>query len=144
MKIKYKRGNLLEADEIHLVHGCNAQGVMGSGVARAIRDWYPKAYQDYRSVYQEGKLLLGNIISSAQDDGRVIHNAVTQEFYGRDSRTYVSYWAIAETFSKLESYNLGHIALPKIGAGLGGGDWSVIEAIIENCLVRTEATVYEL
>lgn len=144
MKIKYKRGNLLEADELHLVHGCNAQGVMGSGVARAIRDQYPQAYQDYRSAYQDGKVLLGNIISSAQKDGRVVHNAITQEFYGRDGKTYVSYWAIAETFSKLESYNLGQIALPKIGAGLGGGDWRVIEAIIENCLVRTEATVYEL
>ena len=144
MKIKYKRGNLLEAEEMHLVHGVNCQGVMGSGVARAIRDWYPQAYVDYRSAYQDGKVLLGNIVSSAQDDGRIIHNAITQEFYGRDAKTYVSYWAIAEVFSKLESYNLGRIALPKIGAGLGGGDWSVIEAIIENTLVRTEAIVYEL
>lgn len=144
MKIKYCKGDLLLADELHLVHGCNAQGVMGSGVARVIRAAYPQAYEDYITAHKQGKTLLGNIIVSVQDNGRIIHNAITQEYYGRDGKTYVSYWAIAECFSKLESFNLGHIALPKIGAGLGGGDWQVIEAIIENILVRTQATVYEL
>ena len=38
MKIIYKQGDLLEAEEVVIVHGCNAQGVVGSGVALAIRN----------------------------------------------------------------------------------------------------------
>ena len=34
MNIIYKQGDLLECSEQVIVHGCNAQGVMGSGVAK--------------------------------------------------------------------------------------------------------------
>lgn len=144
MKIKYRRGNVLESDIRHIVHGCNCRGVMGSGVARAIRDAYPQAYNDYLQEHNSNGLMLGNIIISVQDDGTVIYNALTQQRYGRDAVRYVSYWAIAEAFSKLESFGVEAIAMPRIGAGLGGGDWQVISAIIEDCLKTTQPVVYDL
>jgi O-acetyl-ADP-ribose deacetylase (regulator of RNase III) len=58
------------------------------------------------------------------------------------SKVYVSYWAIAEVFRKLDSWNIGEIAMPAIGAGLANGDWNVISAIIENTLVNTRPVVY--
>lgn len=36
------------------------------------------------------------------------------------------------------------IGLPKIGAGLGGGDWAVIEEIINNVFDGYDVTVYEI
>jgi O-acetyl-ADP-ribose deacetylase (regulator of RNase III) len=118
---------------------------MGSGVAKAIRDKYPLAYQDYYDAYNNYGLDLGNIIVSVQPDGKVIHNAITQLSYGRDrSRVYVSYWSIAEVFRKVNQWGIKEIAIPKIGAGLANGDWSVIEAIIENTLIDTRAYVYVL
>ena len=144
MKIEYRRGDLLDTDIQHILHGCNCRGVMGSGVALAIRNRYPQAYQDYLQEYQSHGLLLGNIIISVQEDGRHIYNALTQERYGRDGQVYVSYWAIAETFAKINSFGIDAIALPRIGAGLGGGDWSVISAIIENTLTSVQPVVYDL
>lgn len=144
MKIEYRRGNVLESDIRHIVHGCNCCGVMGSGVARAVRDAYPQAYEDYLQEHNSHGLMLGNIVISVQNDGTVLYNALTQQNYGRDKIRYVSYWAIAETFSKLESFGVGAIALPRIGAGLGGGDWHVISAIIEDCLKTTRPVVYDL
>ena len=40
--IKYKIGDLLTAPQKCIAHQVNCQGVMGSGVARAIRNEYPK------------------------------------------------------------------------------------------------------
>jgi len=145
MKIEYIRGDLLTTDVRHIIHGCNSHGVMGSGVAKAIRDKYPQAYQDYNDVYNNYGLELGNIIVSVQNDGKVIHNAITQKDYGRDSsRVYVSYWAIAEAFRKINQWGVGEIAMPKIGSGLANGDWNVISAIIENTLIDTRPIVYIL
>ena len=91
MKIEYVTGNLLLTDVKHIVHGCNGRGVMGSGVAKAIRDCYKLAYQDYEDVYNSNGLALGDIVVSVQPDGKTIHNAITQQDYGRDSsRVYVS------------------------------------------------------
>lgn len=143
MLIEYVKGDLLTTDIRHIIHGCNAQGVMGSGVAKAIREKYPNAYRDYQETYNNKGLDLGNIVVSVQNDGKVIHNAITQKNYGRDKNTvYASYWAIAEVFSKIESWSIKEIAMPKLGAGLANGDWNVISAIIENTLIKTKPYVY--
>jgi O-acetyl-ADP-ribose deacetylase (regulator of RNase III) len=145
MQIEYRKGDLLQTEVKHLIHGCNSKGVMGSGVAKVLREKYPRAYQDYNDSYNSYGLELGTIIVSVQDDGKVIHNAITQKDYGRDnSRVYVSYWAIAEVFRKINNWGIKEIAMPKIGAGLAHGDWNVISAIIENTLIITKPIVYEL
>jgi len=145
MQIEYVKGDLLQTEVKHIIHGCNSHGVMGSGVAKVLRDMYPKAYQDYNDAYNSYGLELGDIIVSVQDNGKVIHNAITQKDYGRrDDRVYVSYWAIAETFRKINYWGVKEIALPKIGAGLANGDWNVISAIIENTLIDTKPYVYIL
>lgn len=143
MKIEYIEGDLLNTEIRHIIHGCNSHGVMGSGVAKAIRDKYPQAYRDYNDVYNNRGLDLGDIIASVQDDGKIILNAITQKDFGRVvGNVYVSYWAIAEVFRKIEQWDVGTVAMPKIGAGLANGDWNVIEAIIENTLVKTKPVVY--
>jgi O-acetyl-ADP-ribose deacetylase (regulator of RNase III) len=145
MKIEYRKGDLLETDCQHIIHGCNSHGVMGSGVAKVIRDKYPQAFIDYNDVYNNRGLELGEIHVSVQPCGKVIHNAITQKDFGRDaSKVYVSYWAIANCFRYIDTWGVKEIALPKIGAGLANGDWDVISAIIENTLTKTNPIVYEL
>ena len=145
MKIEYIKGDLLQTEVNHIIHGCNSRGVMGSGVAKVLREKYPKAYNDYIFKYNNYGLELGDVIVSVQDDGKVIHNTITQKDYGRDiSRVYVSYWAIAEVFRNINSRGIKEIAMPKIGAGLANGDWNVISAIIENTLIDTKPYVYVL
>lgn len=145
MQIEYVKGDLLQTEVKHIIHGCNSKGVMGSGVAKILREKYPRAYHDYNDTYNSYGLELGNVIVSVQDDGKIIHNAITQRDYGRDpSRVYVSYWAIAEAFRKINQWGIKEIALPKIGAGLANGDWNVISAIIENTLIDTKPYVYVL
>jgi O-acetyl-ADP-ribose deacetylase (regulator of RNase III) len=156
MQIEYVKGDLFQTPIKTIVHGCNAQGVMGSGVAKIIREKYPKAYNRYRYQYEErGGLKLGEIITvpcgNRDDDPenfKIIINAITQEFYGRDGRRYVSYDAVAESMTKInrmfETYGFEEIAMPQIGAGFGGGDWNVISAIIESELKNVKPTVYIL
>lgn len=50
--IKYKKGNLLDcyrANEINVIaHVANCQGVFGSGLALAIKNDFPEAYEAYK------------------------------------------------------------------------------------------------
>ena len=59
MKIVYKVGDITEAPEVVIVHGCNTQGAMGSGVAKAIRRKYPWAYEAYIDAYIKVGLDMG-------------------------------------------------------------------------------------
>lgn len=161
--INYVKGDLLTTPDRIIVHGCNAQGVMGSGVAKAIRAKYPKAFDDYsakcvnhRHYEYPIEQLMGVLIPSVQPDGKIILNAITQERYGKDGQKYVSYDAVDEVMYKIEHglmfkditgvrrIKSTNISMPKIGAGLGGGDWGVIESIIKHRLKDHNVTVWEL
>lgn len=151
MKIEYRKGNLLNTDSHYIIHGCNAQGVMNSGVAKAIRERWPKVYEDYKAWYDNctdkflDSLPLGHYHFVKVEDHTII-NAVTQKYYGRDGTRYVSYDAIDEIFEALDDkLDFGSkIAMPKIGAGLGGGSWEVISSIIEHRCHNVSPIVYEL
>lgn len=139
-KIITKIGNLLDVTEGHIVHGCNAQGVMGSGVAKAIKEKYPLAFSTYKLAYQDNFLQLGWAQSIKVSDSLIIWNAITQQFFGLPGRN-CSYDGIQNAFEYLNGrIENGHhgldkikkeIHIPFIGSGLGGGNWNIIKTIIE-------------
>ena len=142
IKIKTQTGNLLNVTTGHIVHGCNAQGVMGSGVALAIKRKYPTAYQAYRDEYELNGLVLGYAYDYSVTPYLKIWNAITQQGFGAPTRN-VSYDAIQTCFEQVNRYiadegrhgaddrQAKEIHIPLIGAGLGGGNWNIIKTIIE-------------
>jgi O-acetyl-ADP-ribose deacetylase (regulator of RNase III) len=149
VRIVYKTGDLLDASERLILQGCNAQGRMKSGVAKAIRAKYPLVYRVYKGHYANHGLSLGELIWV--DCGRhIVINAITQEHYGRDGARYVDYDAIRTVMTQLDvhpyfdSSSDKSIAMPLIGARLGGGEWSVIAQIIESSFTRVQPVVYTL
>lgn len=148
MKIEYIVGDLFKTDAEVIAHGCNAQGVMGSGVARTVRDDYPKAYQDYVAAYDKIGLRLGAVIYSMVNPNLIIANMITQERFGHGGTRWVSYDAIATAMETLNKdcrvFGVNQVAMPMIGAGLGGGNWDIIEQIIESSMVSVQPVVYLL
>lgn len=148
--IQYIEGDLLATSERIILHGCNAQGVMGSGVAKAIKAKWPEAFDLYKKTYDwynfaDSGLRVGMVVPCLCRDGKIIANGITQEFYGRDpKKVYVSYTGIRQvlygTRMLMNQYETKSVAMPKIGAGLGNGDWTVIEKII-NEVFNDEFTV---
>lgn len=144
--IHYIKGNVLDSTAPIIVHGCNCQGKMGSGVAKAVRDKYPEAYEAYARHHSQIGLELGYSLPVICKDGKIIVNAMTQEYYGYDKKLYTSYDAIREVckFLALTTLVSTPIALPKIGCGLGGGDWGIVSEIIEEELPNHTIEVWEL
>jgi len=148
--MKYVIGNVVEASEDIICHGCNAQGAMGSGVAKAIRDKWPEVYDKYRDVYFKQGLNLGDcVLGFPKDDKtKIIGNLITQKEFGTYQRQ-VNYCAISKSLEKM-MFVLGklnsNIAIPRIGAGLGGGDWNIIESILIDFekMYDVEFVVYDL
>lgn len=158
MKIEYKTGDLLAGPERFICHGCNAQGVMRSGIAALIRDIYPAAYNAYKSVYDSSGLELGGTIwietsaTAPKYPRRTVINAITQEFYGRDpKRVYVSYEAVEKVVRNINASALmpspavgtvDRVGFPLIGAGLANGSWKIISEIIEKHSTDFQPVVY--
>ena len=151
--IQYKVGNLLDTTDPFIAHGCNSYARMGAGVAKQIAKRYPWVATKLREAYEwevgfhlnRDGLQMGKIYEYAQRDAPYrILNLITQKTYGRRGR-YVSYDALDDAF-RLVQRQIGEapISIPRIGAGLGGGSWPIIEAIINDCLRDSIVTVWDL
>ena len=121
---------VLDSEFDLFAHGCNCFHSFGKGIALSVKDTFPKAYVADKSTAYGSKDKLGTYSFSDYDCVKVI-NAYTQFNYGYGKRN-ADYNAIKKVF---ETLNLEYpgltLAIPKIGAGLGGGDWEEIEKVIE-------------
>lgn len=163
---EYIKGDLL-SHKGPIAHGLNCQGKMGSGVAKAIRSKYPHHYEDYiaalngffppssnlnKGLYIDAcfqtKTYPPIVVTQNYQGKPFLYGLLTQINYGYDKKTvYVDYGLIEVAFTQLNKLlaNSGEtLGIPKIGAGLGGGDWKVIEAIINEVTPDIDIVVYEL
>ncbi len=131
-----------------IAHSCNCFNTMGSGVALAVKNAFPEAYEaDCKTVKGDEKKL-GGFTMAATVHG-YIFNLYGQYNYGKDGAQYTNYEALRGSLRnmafKLKSIGFtGTIGLPKIGAGTGGGDWETISEIIKQELTLWEVKIYEL
>jgi O-acetyl-ADP-ribose deacetylase (regulator of RNase III) len=117
-----------------IIHGCNAQGVMGSGLALQIKNKYPEVYTAYKNI-PVGEQSMGAFQAVRVTDNLHIGNCITQLHFGRDGKKYASVIAIKRALnSALFWCDLFEQPLhaPEIGCGLGGLTWDEVGDIFEN------------
>jgi len=112
-------------------HGCNCSGAMGKGIAVQFREKFPEMYQEYKHLCKTQSFLLGDIFVYNYGAGFVF-NLGTQQSW----KTKAELSAIDNSLRKMFNYasenKISKIAIPKIGAGLGGLKWEDVKNVIEN------------
>lgn len=127
-----------------IIHGCNCMCVMGAGIAKQIKKHFPKAYQADKTTKRACRNKMGTYSSYYDQKYDVtIVNAYTEYDY-RGKGIKINYDSIRQVFEKIKhDFKDQKIAFPKIGAGLGGGDWSRITNIINEELDGEDYTFVE-
>jgi len=143
--VKIEFGNILDVQRGIIVQGCNARGRMDRGVAKQVRDVYPEIFGPYAAHCraQDLRSILGQITAVEVKPDLFVVNAITQLDYGKEYETvrFVNYRAVADAFERVRELAIGNnlpVHYPQIGAGRGGGDWSVISSIIAGVLDRMD------
>jgi hypothetical protein len=131
---------------------------MGSGIAKQIRERWPEVFNAYVKTHKyhikfgfPTEDMLGYVEPIHIDDGdreRYVVNMYSQHSYGYNAQRYTSYDAFACCLHKISAFvhKDKTIGFPKnIGCGLGGGNWKVISALIEEILGQDyDVYIYEL
>jgi O-acetyl-ADP-ribose deacetylase (regulator of RNase III) len=134
--------NIVEGDLLKLasqgkfdviIHGCNCFCTMGAGIALSIKKQYPEAYKADSRTDKGSKDKLGTYTSAeikTDQNTFTIVNAYTQHHW-RGKGVQADYTAIKSVMALVKKdFSGSRIGYPLIGAGLAGGDWEVISAII--------------
>ncbi len=147
--LDYKNGNLMEFVEDAFGHGCNCFKRMGSGVALAVKNTYPEMTDADTNSECTPKQRLGTIMAVSLKNGKIGYNIYSQFNYGSD-KIQVDYLALEKALilckENMKIRSLKSLALPKIGCGLAGGDWNIVEKIIEKVFEKTDIkiTIYSI
>lgn len=151
MAVKVVHGDLLNATEAIIGHQVNCQGVMGSGVAKLIRERFPEAYKLYvdKCNHTFNKTdLLGQCQLVESASGKVVANLFGQFKYGRGKEQYTDYSALERALMELKNRakkTNSSIALPyNIGCGLANGSWVIVSKMIEDVFSDYQVTLYKI
>ena len=145
--ITYQKGNIFTVKKGIIAHGCNCVGGFGSGIAGQIAKLYPVVKKEYLIKHFKKEWKLGDIQSVSINPELTIINCATQYKYYPRNIVHADYPAIKQCFEqiyKLAKENNLEVYIPKIGAGLAGGDWTVIEKIINDIFTDYPITVFTL
>jgi O-acetyl-ADP-ribose deacetylase (regulator of RNase III) len=127
-----------------IIHGCNCYCQMGKGIALTIKDLFPEAYKADCNTQKASKEKLGSYSSAEVNmNGKkfAIVNAYTQ-YHWKGNGVKADYDAIGAVMKKIKrDYPGKRIGYPLVGAGLAGGDWSIISGIIDQKLEGEDHTL---
>jgi len=137
-----------------IVHVCNDVGGWGAGFVLALSRRWPEPQQHFEDWYArraaavDPPFALGQVQFVAVGDDLWVANLIGQrDIVARDGVPPVRYDAIEEGLRRVAAFAAEHDAtvhMPRIGAGLAGGDWAKIEAVITRALAHASVTVYDL
>ncbi|TFH02545.1 MAG: hypothetical protein E4H14_17560, partial [Candidatus Thorarchaeota archaeon] len=127
--IKYINKDITTVERGIVAHGVNCQGVMGSGAALAVKNKYPRVYENYVQyceAFNKSEKILGTVQIIAVKEDLLLVNMFTQHRYGRD-KVHADPLAVANCVGSIIGL-AGTLQLPiymtKVGCGLGGLDWN--------------------
>ena len=147
--IQQTNGDILANTNGIICHQVNCRGVMGAGLAKQIKEKYPKVFEWYKhyceSISPLHLLGYAQLVTIGKDKAGnstlAIANLFAQDNYGRTG-VYTDYKALEKCFVKVHDIAKEHkltVYLPYgIGCGLAGGDWEKVEKLINKIFGGTD------
>lgn len=147
--MRFTTGNLLDAKAEALVNTVNTVGVMGKGIALMFKEKFPENFRLYQEACAEGRVKVGRIMATESSDmygPRWIINFPTKQHWRQPSELQWIRSGLRDLRAFIEDRKLKSIALPPLGAGNGGLEWSVVRQAIKEelgSLSGVEILVFE-
>ena len=138
--IKYKQGDLLASNAEAIVNTVNCVGVMGRGIALQFKKQYPENFKFYEAACKRGDVVAGKMLvyeTGSLINPRYIINFPTKRHWKGASRIDDIEKGLRDLIKVIQTNQIMSIAVPPLGCGLGGLEWSEVKP-------RIEATVGQL
>jgi len=149
LMINYTTGNLLESDAEALVNTVNTVGVMGKGIALMFKEAFPENFKAYEAASKLGEVQVGRMFVTHPNSmygPKWIINFPTKMHWRNPSKLEWIESGLTDLKTVIRLNNIRSVALPPLGAGNGGLEWSAVRPIIEDALADlsdAEIVVYE-
>jgi O-acetyl-ADP-ribose deacetylase (regulator of RNase III) len=139
--IESTTGNLLNADVDALVNTVNCVGVMGKGIALQFKQAFPAMFEAYRKACAAGEVVPGrmHIYATGSLVGpRFIVNFPTKRHWKGRSQMGDIEAGLVDLAAKIRELGIRSIAIPPLGSGNGGLNWTDVRPRIQQALASLD------
>lgn len=131
MAIVRGKGNLLTADVDALVNTVNTEGVMGKGIALQFKKAFPENFASYERACKAGEISTGRVhVVRRLASPRFVINFPTKKHWRQPSKLEYIREGLRDLVRQVKQLEIQSIALPPLGCGNGGLEWSVVRPLI--------------
>jgi len=128
-----KRGNLLQENVDALVNTVNCVGVMGKGIALQFKMMFPQNFNEYKRACERNEVKPCKMFIF--DRGRLfgprfIINFPTKVHWKDKSKIEYIKCGLADLIYNIQKLEIKSIAIPPLGSGSGGLEWSEVKPLI--------------
>lgn len=147
--IEFKTGDLLHEPADALVNTVNCVGVMGRGLAAQFKQAWPANFRAYADACRAGDVVPGRMFvceTGRLTPPRFIVNFPTKRHWREPSRMEDIDAGLVALVAEVRRRGIRSLAVPPLGAGLGGLAWADVRARIERAmgeLVDVKVMVFE-
>lgn len=144
--IEFTKGDLLASSDDVLVNTVNTVGVMGKGIALQFKDEFPHNYAVYVETCKKGELFPGKLLvvrdSSPRYGDKIIVNFPTKVHWRNPSQYEYIEKGLVALREFIIKENVTSIAIPPLGCGNGGLDWTRVKTMIFESLSEISAAIH--
>ncbi len=147
--IEKKAGDIIRDDAEALVNTVNCVGIMGRGIALQFKKAFPENFAAYAAACRAEKVQPGRMFvyeSERLTHPRWIINFPTKRHWRGKSRIEDIDAGLIDLVRVLREKEIPSVAIPPLGSGLGGLNWSDVRPRIEKALAQlsdVRITLYE-
>lgn len=146
--IHYAQGNLIESAADALVNTVNTVGVSGKGLALMFKEAFPDNYRAYETECKAGRMEPGGLFVTERPGILTPHfiiNFATKKHWRQPSRLEWIRRGLIALRREIEERSIRSIAVPPLGAGNGGLDWTDVKPLVAEALadLNCDILVYE-
>lgn len=135
--IEFKTGDILRADVEALVNTVNCVGVMGRGIALQFKNAFPENFKAYEAACAREDVRPGKMFvfeRRALTNPKYIINFPTKRHWRGKSRMEDIDSGLKALVEEIRARGIRSIAIPPLGSGLGGLDWTYVRPRIVEAL----------
>lgn len=144
--IKYITGNIFESDAEALINTVNTVGVMGKGIALQFKKAYHNNYKAYVDACKRKEIEIGKLYvvkdSNLNSGEKYIINFPTKKDWKNPSEYSFINEGLDDLIRVIKELNIKSVAMPPLGSGNGGLDWTKVRRIIEEKLKNLEVEIF--
>ena len=133
--ITLTKGDLLKHDDVEaIINPVNCVGVMGKGIALLFKQKWPSNFSEYVLACKQGEISPGRMF--VHNAGGLVRphyivNFPTKAHWREPSKIKFIRDGMVDLVPKVKQLKIRSLAIPALGCGNGGLDWSDVRPLIE-------------